>query len=90
MDKKTEEFYKRLKEELNNTSIRPNEYLFKFIVPSEQKKIEEVKNAFDNMGAIIKTNKSKNEKYTSHSVHVNLNSSDDFIQKYIYSIINIM
>ncbi len=40
MDKKTEEFYIRLREELGNTSTWPNEYLYKFIVPTSPSKIE--------------------------------------------------
>jgi uncharacterized protein len=35
------------------------------------------------MGAVIKTKKSKNEKYTSLSVNVRMNNADDIIQKYI-------
>jgi uncharacterized protein len=83
MDKKTEDFYNRLREELNNTSTWPSEYLYKFIVPTDAKKIEAVENTFDNMGAVIKTKKSKNEKYTSLSVNVRMNNADDIIQKYI-------
>lgn len=83
MDKKTEEFYTRLREELNNTSTWPGEYLYKFIVPSDDKKIEEVKNAFDNMGAVIKTKQSKTGKYTSLSVNVTMQNPDDVVQKYI-------
>jgi putative lipoic acid-binding regulatory protein len=83
MDKKTEDFYNRLREELNNTSTWPTEYLYKFIVPTDAKKIEAVENTFDNMGAVIKTKKSKNEKYTSLSVNVRMNNADDIIQKYI-------
>ncbi|GEC77902.1 MULTISPECIES: DUF493 family protein [Flavobacterium] len=83
MDKKTEEFYIRLKEELSNTSAWPTEYLYKFIVPTEAKKIEEVENAFDNMGAVIKTTKSKTGKYTSVSINVNMNSPEDVVAKYI-------
>ena len=83
MDKKTEEFYIRLKEELSNTSTWPTEYLYKFIVPTEAKKIEEVENAFDNMGAVIKTTKSKTGKYTSVSINVNMNSPEDVVAKYI-------
>jgi len=45
MDKNTEEFYIRLKEELSNTSEWPAEYLYKFIVPTDVKKIEEIENA---------------------------------------------
>ena len=83
MDKKTEEFYIRLKEELNNTSSWPSEYLYKFIVPTDSKKIEEVENAFDNMGAVIKTHPSKAGKYTSISVNLTMNSPADVVEKYI-------
>ena len=83
MDKKTEEFYIRLKEELNNTSTWPSEYLYKFIVPTDAKKIEEVENAFDNLGAVIKTTKSKTAKYTSISINVTMSSPADVVEKYI-------
>jgi putative lipoic acid-binding regulatory protein len=83
MDKKTEEFYIRLKEELQNTSTWPSEYLYKFIVPTDAKKIEAVENAFDNMGAVIKTQQSKAGKYTSVSVNVTVETPDDVVEKYI-------
>lgn len=83
MDKKTEEFYTRLRDELNNTSTWPSEYLYKFIVPSDIKKVEEVKNAFDNMGAVIKTKQSKAGKYTSLSVNVMMESPELVVEKYI-------
>ena len=59
MDKKSEEFYKRLKQELTDSTLWPAEYLFKFIVPSEPEKIKEIENAFNQMGAVIETNQSK-------------------------------
>jgi putative lipoic acid-binding regulatory protein len=83
MDKKTEAFYIRLKEELGNTSTWPSEYLYKFIVPTDAKKVEEVENAFDNMGAVIKTNQSKTGKFTSVSINVTMESPDDVVAKYI-------
>jgi len=83
MDKKTEEFYIRLREELQNTSEWPNEYLFKFIVPTESKKIEEVENAFDNLGAVINTNQSKAGKYTSISINVMMENPSNVVEKYI-------
>lgn len=82
MDKKTEEFYARLKEELTNTSIWPSEYLFKFIVPSEATKIAHVEGAFNNMGAVISSNQSKTGKYTSVSVSVRMENPDSVIAKY--------
>lgn len=83
MDKKTEEFYARLREELDNTSTWPSEYLYKFIVPTDAKKIEEVENAFDNLGAVIQTTQSKTAKYTSISVNVTMESPGHVIEKYI-------
>jgi uncharacterized protein len=83
MDKKTEEFYIRLKEELSNTSVWPSEYLYKFIVPTDNKKIEEVENTFDNLGAVINTNQSKTGKYTSVSINVTMDSPEAVIEKYI-------
>ena len=83
MDKKTQEFYDRLKEELDNANVWPAEYLFKFIVPTENGNVEAVENAFNDMGAVIKTTKSKNAKFTSVSVNVRMNSSQSIIDKYL-------
>lgn len=82
MDKKTEEFYIRLKDELANTSLWPSIYLYKFIVPTDEEKICEVENAFNNMGAVIKTSQSKTGKFTSISVNVQMISPDHVIAKY--------
>ena len=83
MDKKTEEFYVRLKEELSTTSEWPSEYLYKFIVPTDKDKIIEVENAFNNLGAVIKTSQSKTGKYTSVSVNVRMENPEAVIEKYI-------
>ncbi len=82
MDQKTEDFYKRLKEELSNSTIWPSEYLFKFIVPSDNHKIAIIENSFDNMGAVIKTSVSKNGKYTSISVNATMKNAQSVIDKY--------
>lgn len=83
MEKKTEEFYIRLREELNNTSTWPSEYLYKFIVPTNPSKIEDVEIAFDNLGAVITTKESKNATYTSISINVMMESPESVIEKYI-------
>jgi putative lipoic acid-binding regulatory protein len=83
MDKNTEEFYVRLKEELANTSEWPAEYLYKFIVPTDTDKILQLENAFNNMGAVIKTRASKNGTYTSVSVNVRMKNPDYVIEKYL-------
>ena len=82
MDKKTEEFYIRLKDELANTSLWPTEYLYKFIVPSDIHKIAQVEAAFNDMGAVITTQQSKTGKYTSVSISVNMKTPDEVIEKY--------
>ena len=83
MDKKTEEFYQRLKEELINSTIWPSEYLFKFIVPTDADKVKTIETSFDGMGAVIVTNQSKTGKYTSVSVNVTMKSAQSVIDKYL-------
>ena len=83
MDKDTKEFYERLKTELNNSNTWPAEYLFKFIVPTDQEKIEKVENAFDSMGAVIETKNSKTGKYTSISIDVQMPNAQQIIDKYL-------
>ena len=82
MDKNTEEFYERLKEELRTTSNWPSIYLYKFIVPTETSKITAVEEAFNNMGAVINTVQSKTGKFTSVSVNVNMESPEHVVEKY--------
>lgn len=83
MDKKTEEFYVRLKAELETSNVWPAEYLYKFIVPSGQDNIDTVESAFDCMGAVIKTTKSKTGKFTSISVNVEMKGPQEVIDKYL-------
>lgn len=82
MDKKTEEFYERLRNELDLNNTWPAEYLYKFIVPSETEKIEQVQKAFDDMGAVVSTRQSKTGKFTSISVNVRMNDALHVISKY--------
>ena len=83
MDKDTKEFYERLRTELNNSNTWPAEYLFKFIVPTDQEKIEIVENAFNSMGAVIQTKHSKTGKYTSISIDVQMPNAQKIIDKYL-------
>ena len=81
-EKETKEFYERLKVELDNSNSWPAEYLFKFIVPSVEDNVEKVENAFNCMGAVIKTTKSKTGKFTSISVDVTVKDAQEIIDKY--------
>jgi putative lipoic acid-binding regulatory protein len=77
-----EAFYKKLKAQLEDTSIWPAEYLYKFIVKTSPEKIKILEDIFDNLGAVIETKTSSNGKYTSVSVNVRLKSPDAVIEKY--------
>jgi putative lipoic acid-binding regulatory protein len=77
-----EEFYKKLKDQLYDTSVWPSEYLYKFIVPSDNEKIATIEALFDNLGAVIHTKESKNGKYTSISINVRMINPEAVIEKY--------
>ncbi len=78
----SEEFYKKLKNQLQDTALWPSEYLYKFIVISDKAKIKQIEDLFDNLGAVINTTESKNGKYTSVSVNVRMKNPDAVIEKY--------
>ncbi len=77
-----EEFYKKLKAQLYDTTLWPSEYLYKFIVKTSASQIKKVGELFDNMGAVINTVESKNGKYTSVSINVRMKNPDAVIAKY--------
>ena len=79
---KSEEFYSRLKDQLAESSQWPSNYLYKFIVPTDTEKIRQIQDIFDNTGAVIESKQSKNAKYTSLSITVNLKNPDEVIRKY--------
>ena len=83
MDKKTEDFYIRLKSELEESTTWPAIYLYKFIVPTTDININLVENTFNNMGAVIQTHSSKTGKYTSISINVTMQDADKVIEKYL-------
>lgn len=78
-----EEFYAKLKAQLEDTATWPNEYLYKFIVLSDLQKIAEIEAIFDNMGAVIRTKESSNGKYTSVSISVTMTNPDHVVEKYL-------
>jgi len=82
-DKKTpEQFYAKLKTQLEESSKWPSDYLYKFIVPSSNEKIAEIEEIFDGLNAKITTKDSSKGKYTSVSIAVKLDSPDQVIAKY--------
>ena len=81
-NKDTEEFYAKLKEKLQESTTWPSTYLYKFIVPTDEQRISQIQEIFDNTGAVIESKKSKKGTYTSLSITVDLEDPDAVIQKY--------
>lgn len=77
-----EEFYAKLKVQLEESTTWPANYLYKFIVPATSQKIAEIEEIFDNMNAEITTKDSSKGKYTSISINVLMDSPDHVIAKY--------
>ncbi len=82
-DKKTTEFYKRLKSQLETDTSWPSIYLYKFIVPSNLEKTAKIESIFDGINAEIKKRDSSKGTYTSLSIKVKMDTPDAVIQKYI-------
>ena len=79
---KESEFYKKLKITLEETTSFPTNYMFKFIIPTDQGKFKQIENMFNKLGAVIKSKESKNGKFTSITILVDMSSSDEIIKKY--------
>lgn len=81
MEDKTE-FYDKLKVKLEENTTFPAKYLYKFIVPSSEEKVNQVEDLFNFGGAVINKNVSKTGKFTSVSIQVTMDSADAVIEKY--------
>jgi len=80
--KDQEEFYSKLKSQLQDTSLWPSEYLYKFIVPAKSNQVKIIEDIFNNMGAVITTKTSKKGTYVSTSINVQMKNPDAVIAKY--------
>ncbi len=80
---KQEEFYEKLKISLEETTVFPTKYMYKFIIPSDKEKLSIIEKIFDYSGAVINTKPSKTGKYNSITVLVNMKSADEIIAKYM-------
>ncbi|MBT8269210.1 MAG: DUF493 family protein [Flavobacteriaceae bacterium] len=80
---KEEEFYNKLRVQLEESTTWPSAYLYKFIVKTEVDKIKAIEDIFNHSGAVIKTTESKRGTYTSVSVNVVMKDPDEVISKYI-------
>jgi putative lipoic acid-binding regulatory protein len=79
----SEEFYNKLRDQLQQSANWPAEYLYKFIIPTNVHRIAILEAIFDNMGAVINTTESKNGNYTSVSINILMRDPDAVIEKYL-------
>lgn len=79
---KEDEFYKKLKSSLEETTSFPTEYMYKFIISTSKEKLAEIQGIFDHTGAVIQTKPSKTGKYNSITVMVKMKDADAVIEKY--------
>ena len=77
-----ESFYKKLKNQLDETTQFPSDYMYKFIVPSEGNQLNQIQKIFDQKNAVITERKSKTGKYISVSIVINLVNSNAVISYY--------
>ena len=80
---KSEEFYNRLREQLEQDTSWPAPYMYKFIVPAQLEKLAEIEAVFDGSNASIQTRDSSKGTYTSISIKVTMSSADAVIEKYL-------
>jgi len=83
MNQNEQDFYQRLQDELEKTSVWPLDYLFKFIVPVSEEKVQTIKDSFKGTNAQIETKNSSTGKYTAVSIRVIMPSSQSIIDKYL-------
>ena len=77
-----DEFYGKLKEQLYETASWPAEYLYKFIIKSDAEKIAKLEAIFNIIGAVLNKTESKNGKYTSVSINLQMRNPEAVIEKY--------
>jgi len=80
--KNQEEFYKKFKERLDDTTEFPSSYTYKFIIPTDNKRIAEVQRVFDGARPQFQMKESKTGKYTSVTVVVYVIDADQVIHYY--------
>ena len=82
MKNSTNSFYTRLEEQLNESSKWPSIYKFKFILKSNSKDINKLKNFFNDLNPKIESKLSSSNNFTSITVTAKMKSSKLIIEKY--------
>lgn len=76
-----ENFYQSLKEKLIATTNWPSVYMFKFIIPADNRKLARLERIFDGDNKIIKR-ESREGNYVSLTIREVMTSADEVIKKY--------
>ena len=79
---KEDEFYSNLKQKLNDQTAWPSLYLFKFIIKSNEDKVEALTKVFEKEKNDISLKPSSAGKYLGFSVKTMMLSADAVIAKY--------
>lgn len=82
-EKKSQEFYDRLKSQLKEDTEWPSVYLFKFIFPATLENMAEIQSVFDGTDAEINTRDSTKGNYSSISIKVMMDSPETVVEKYL-------
>ena len=77
-----EEFYTKLKSELEKTTVFPAEYLYKFILPTGEDKKAAIRAVFATTTATIEEKPSTSGKYTAYSIRLKVQNPDEVIAYY--------
>ena len=77
-----EDFYIKLKKTLEETTEFPSKYLFKFIIPNSEEKLNQLQLIFNFGGAVIITRPSKTGKFISFSVLIKMPNPELIIETY--------
>ena len=77
-----EEFYSSLEEKLNNNHNFPEDYLFKFIIPTDEAKLTEIYKVFDGIQFTLGNRESKNGKYTACNINAFVLDANQVIKIY--------
>ena len=77
-----EEFYTKLKSELEKTTVFPAEYLYKFILPTGEDKKAAIRAVFATTTATIEEKSSSSGKYIAYSIRLKVQNPDEVIAYY--------
>lgn len=77
-----EEFYISLKEKLEGHHDFPEDYLFKFIIPTDDAKLTEIYKVFDGIKFTLGNRESKNGKYTACNINAFVLDADQVVRIY--------